>query len=282
MTRHFLRYWIRHDGDWSVLEQRLMTYSASNQYGRVSIGDVIWAVVRHPDDNHLILVGRMTVDWIGNKLDASRRLQMAVEAMYDAEVYVTCDNPESYAHIDINDVVSDLRFVSKTNDRLDLIESLVSPQQLQTMRELAPQSAYLLGEFWYDSNFPAYPASVTQTFTEGLPKLQVHFQRERNQVLVSLAKSRFKEMHGRLFCEVCGFDFSEQYGALGEDFIEAHHRVPLSQSDDVVKNSVDDLAMVCANCHRMLHSKKPWLSVEKLKEELRSSIAPSAKNLTSA
>jgi hypothetical protein len=190
---------------------------------------------------------------------------MALEAMHDAEVYVTCDNPEPYDLIDINDVVSDLHFVSKTNDRLDLIESLVSPQQLQTMRELTPQSAYLLGEFWYDSNSPA---SVTQTFTEGQRKLQVHFQRERNQVLVSWAKSCFKEMHGRLFCEVCGFDFSEQYGALGEDFIEAHHREPLSQSDDAVKTSVDDLAMVCANCHRMLHRQKLLLRVEDLKRIL--------------
>lgn len=240
-----------------------MTYSASNQYDRVSIGDVIWAVVRRSSDNHLILVGRMTVDWIGSKLDALTRLEMTLEELWDADIYITCDNPEPYDHIDINDVAAALRFVSKTNDRLALVEGLVSPQQLQTMRELTLQSAHLLGEIWYDSN---PPASVTQTFPEGQPKLQIHYQRERNQVIVSIAKRRFKEMHGHLFCEVCGFDFLDQYGALGDDFIEAHHRVPLSESDFAVETSVDDLAMVCANCHRMLHRRKPWLSVEELKK----------------
>lgn len=88
MARHFLRYWISHNGNWSVLDQPLMTYSASNQYDRVNLGDVIWAVVRSPSDNHLILVGRMTVDWIGSKRDASARLEMVADDMWDADIYI--------------------------------------------------------------------------------------------------------------------------------------------------------------------------------------------------
>jgi putative restriction endonuclease len=122
-------------------------------------------------------------------------------------------------------------------------------------------------DIWYDVNQTAMP-TVSTTFSEGLPKLRIHVQRERNQTLVSVAKRRFKEAHGRLFCEVCGFDFSDHYDTLGDGFIEAHHRVPLSESYDLVETSVEDLAMVCANCHRMLHRRKPWLSIEELKDFL--------------
>lgn len=267
MTRHFLRYWISHDGDWSVLEQPDMRYSASNQYDRVELGDVIWAVIRNPSDHHLILVGRMTIDWIGSKLEASMRLGMNLEDMWDADTYATTDNPEPYDHIDINEYASELRFISSTNDRLNMVNGLVSPQQLQAMRELTPQSVLLMQDIWYDVNQTTAPAGST-TFPEGQSKLRVHVQRERNQALVSTAKRRFKEAHGHLFCEVCGFDFSDTYGELGDDFIEAHHRVPLSESYDLVETSVDDLAMVCANCHRMLHRTKPWLTVEQLRQRL--------------
>jgi hypothetical protein len=241
-----------------------MTYSASNQYERVELGDVIWAVIRRPCDSHLILVGRMTVDWIGSKSEASTRLRMQELDLWDADLYVICDHPEPFDHIDINDYAAELRFNSKASDRLELVNGLVRPQQLQTMRELAASSAQLFRDLWYDVNETAAPVTDL-TFAEGQPILRLHVQRERNQLLVNAAKRRFKDKYGRLFCEVCGFDFSDHYGELGDDFIEAHHRIPLSESAAEVETSIDDLAMVCANCHRMLHRRKPWLSVEDLK-----------------
>ncbi|MGG3845407.1 MAG: hypothetical protein C6W58_14570 [Bacillaceae bacterium] len=39
--------------------------------------------------------------------------------------------------------------------------------------------------------------------------------------VIRLVKEKFKrENGGRLFCEICGFDFYEVYGEIGEDFIE--------------------------------------------------------------
>ncbi|MBR3248183.1 MAG: HNH endonuclease [Clostridiales bacterium] len=55
-------------------------------------------------------------------------------------------------------------------------------------------------------------------------------------------------------CAVCGFNFEEQYGELGKEFIEVHHLKPLySLSETVIINPKTDLACVCANCHRMIH-----------------------------
>ncbi|MBB5599339.1 HNH endonuclease [Neomicrococcus lactis] len=68
-------------------------------------------------------------------------------------------------------------------------------------------------------------------------------------------------------CEVCGFDYGKSYGARGQGYIEVHHRSPLHITG-VVETTLDDLALLCANCHRMVHRVSPWLSVEKLKETI--------------
>lgn len=104
-------------------------------------------------------------------------------------------------------------------------------------------------------------------FPEGKKKLRIHLSRERRPEIVREAKRRFKEKNnGNLFCEVCDFNFSSVYGELGEDFIEGHHIIPISELSEDHKTKVEDIAMVCSNCHRMLHRRRPWLTKEKLKD----------------
>lgn len=68
-------------------------------------------------------------------------------------------------------------------------------------------------------------------------------------------------------CEVCGFDFGEVYGSRGKGFIHVHHIVPVSQlRDNYIIDPLKDLVPVCPNCHAMLHTVNPPLSVEELKE----------------
>ncbi|MBY8909190.1 HNH endonuclease [Salinicoccus roseus] len=105
-------------------------------------------------------------------------------------------------------------------------------------------------------------------FPEGKEVFKQHLMKERNRGLVSLAKKQFLETHGKLFCETCGFDFAEHYGDVGEGYIEAHHIKPLSEMHMNEKTRVEDLMMVCSNCHRMIHRKKPWLTGDELKNLL--------------
>ncbi len=100
-------------------------------------------------------------------------------------------------------------------------------------------------------------------FPEGRGSYRLHRQTERNSQLVKAAKAKAKQ-DGRLYCWVCDFDFAEFYGERGEDFIEAHHIIPVSQLGENAATKVEDLAMVCSNCHRMLH-RTPWVSVEQLR-----------------
>ncbi len=61
-------------------------------------------------------------------------------------------------------------------------------------------------------------------------------------------------------------DFKAVYGELGNGFAECHHKNPLSLRDENKKTELSDLAIVCSNCHRMLHRKRPWIKIETLKD----------------
>ncbi|MEI2796162.1 HNH endonuclease [Pseudoxanthomonas sp. F11] len=104
--------------------------------------------------------------------------------------------------------------------------------------------------------------------TEGKVKIRIHRHKERDAKLVKLAKKKFRLTYGKLFCECCGIDFEDTYGPLGSEFMEAHHRVPLSTIEENVATTVDDLAMLCANCHRMVHRLKSC-SIEDLRQILK-------------
>lgn len=106
-------------------------------------------------------------------------------------------------------------------------------------------------------------------FSEGRQLLKKHLCRERNHSLIRKAKEKFKQEHeGKVYCEVCGFDFYLNYGKLGEDFIEAHHTKAVSEMQENEKTRIEDIAMVCSNCHSMLHRRKPWLNKQQLKRLL--------------
>ena len=102
-------------------------------------------------------------------------------------------------------------------------------------------------------------------FPEGGKKYKLHHSLERDSALTRKAKLLRLLKTGKLECEVCHFDFALVYGDHGEGFIEAHHKVPVSQLDGKSKTRVSDLALVCSNCHRMLHRGKPLLTVDELK-----------------
>ena len=100
---------------------------------------------------------------------------------------------------------------------------------------------------------------------EGIILTRVHVGRERNSRLVRLKKESFQDTHqGHLYCEACDFDFARSYPKHGKGFIECHHIKPLSELKAAQKTTPEDLALLCANCHRMIHYRRPWLSMDGL------------------
>lgn len=93
-------------------------------------------------------------------------------------------------------------------------------------------------------------------------KLRLHFRIERNSSISEKVKKN-KGYH----CEVCNFNFEEKYGDLGKKFIEAHHLKAISTLDmgETILNIENDFAVLCSNCHRMIHRLEDPSDLEKLK-----------------
>lgn len=108
--------------------------------------------------------------------------------------------------------------------------------------------------------------TLSNEFPEGKIVERKHKARERNQKLITEVKTNFKSKYGRLNCQICGFDFENVYGIIGKDFVECHHIIPVSEMLDNHKTKIEDIVILCSNCHRMIHRKRPWLRIEDLKK----------------
>ena len=104
-----------------------------------------------------------------------------------------------------------------------------------------------------------------EEFAEGRVLARTHNIRERNGLLVKKKKRETLTNSGKLVCESCGFDFAAKYGKIGYGFAECHHNKPVSELKPGEKTRLTDLAILCANCHRMIHIARPWLTVNELK-----------------
>ena len=91
-------------------------------------------------------------------------------------------------------------------------------------------------------------------------RLRWHLRAEgRNRRAVAEAKR-----HHGYRCQVCERDFTAEFGERGKRCIDAHHTVPFQELDERPRflNPITDFAIVCANCHRLIHSAVPPLSLE--------------------
>ena len=141
----------------------------------------------------------------------------------------------------------------------------------QEMWQVVSQYANLLSKE-YESEFDNLIAleesekPETKAMTEGGTKVVISYKIERNPLL----RGQALKIHG-CKCMACGFSFEEKYGVWGKDWAEVHHLVPLAnyKAEKRVTDPSNDLAVVCANCHRMIHRKKGIvLTLEELKKKM--------------
>ena len=104
--------------------------------------------------------------------------------------------------------------------------------------------------------------------TEGRVIGTIHKRHERSLKNKQNKVKDFKRRYGGLFCEACQFDFEKSYGERGVDFCEVHHEIPISEMRPGYKTQIQDLRCVCANCHRIIHRRRPWLTVDEVKNLL--------------
>ncbi len=76
--------------------------------------------------------------------------------------------------------------------------------------------------------------------------------------------------HFGIACQICKFNFEDEFGEIGKDFIHVHHLKEISSiGEEYEVNPIEDLIPVCPNCHAMLHKRTPAFKIEELKEIIK-------------
>lgn len=245
-------------------------YAASDWFGvdDVRPGDVVWAVTSLRSD-HLRLVARIVADRVLH----SRAEAVAIlgeRVWQDSEHFVIGHNGDDDSHrdIDLTAIAHALTFAGG----VDHLPAGFDGRNLQRMRRLTSTSSALLQRAWEDEE-AANQESVLEDDADGFPEggkaWRKHRTSERSAELVRKKKALGRNAAGRLVCEVCQFDFEDRYGAVGTGYIECHHTIPVSEMSENAQTRLEDVVLVCSNCHRMLHRRRPWLSMQEIHSVLR-------------
>ena len=109
------------------------------------------------------------------------------------------------------------------------------------------------------------PSYATEFDIEGTRTEVRYFARHRSRRRLRVAA--FERACG--VCLVCGKDFSKVLDGRGIRVLQVHHRRQLSSRQVPAVTTIEDLAVVCANCHMLLHlNPEEALSVEVLRDML--------------
>lgn len=144
---------------------------------------------------------------------------------------------------------------------------------------LTPKKMVRRGARWYaisvGSDLPhtAEEIDPSHPFWEG-GRQQVYVNKyERDPK----ARARCLAEHGYA-CVACGFDFQRTYGAIGERYIHVHHLTEVHRRKRRYRvHPTRDLVPICPNCHAMVHTSRPCLTVSQLKACLGAALSRKGK-----
>ena len=123
-----------------------------------------------------------------------------------------------------------------------------------TVFRVTPQQAERLSSYWL-RGIPSNLEPTTREFTEGAVAYRRHKVRERSGSLRAAKIADFQAKHGRLYCQICNLEPRKDYPEeLVASVLEIHHSRPLYEASSPRPTTLDELLVVCANCHRAIHS----------------------------
>jgi predicted HNH restriction endonuclease len=125
----------------------------------------------------------------------------------------------------------------------------------------------ITSSIWQDQEGQEYPVTTDTDFDstpehaealENNQRLVTHMKRERDP---RLKKSKIESARraNKLYCELCALGEKSKYqfdGFLFEDILEVHHNKPLSERQGPTITTLEDLVILCPNCHRTIHRSK--------------------------
>ncbi|HEX8732748.1 MAG TPA: HNH endonuclease [Ktedonobacterales bacterium] len=152
---------------------------------------------------------------------------------------------------------------------------LLDKQTLRATRELTEESAALLNQViatYEEGHLSEKELKKSGEVIQALRDEEGGFEGASSTKLVNHYERDVKlraaaiRIHGTR-CQACGFSFEETYGEHGADYIEVHHKRPISTYGGSIQvDPVTDMAVLCSNCHRMIHRNPPsYLTIEELR-----------------
>ena len=103
-----------------------------------------------------------------------------------------------------------------------------------------------------------------ELFNEGRVVTETHLRRERVPKLRKLLITQRRAAE-KMYCDICGCESQSKDETIGNSIFEAHHLLPLSAGKERT-TQIRDLALLCANCHKMVHKaiskSKLWLTLD--------------------
>ena len=243
-------------------EIKIENLGASRKDSYVHGIDVIW-IATHPEG------GKRVVGWYKNAMIYRAR------QIHDNEFATEQHERDSIHSYRIYSRAEDVFLINESQRNLILDpsnnrtgwpgrNSIFYPINHKDNRELLLFIEHLK-EQMESNTTPLFSPIDDSEYNEGKTKLSFHKKKERSSKLVKAFKKQLTDYS----CAVCGFSFEDFYGALGCEYIEAHHIVPVSTLTKDTKMTVSDLVGVCSNCHRMLHRSNDPISVKELENIVR-------------
>jgi len=229
-----LIYWRtpRHAKNISVLD-RAFIWRAGSESGAVAIGTIVETPTLAANVQHPEALGSDL--WITSTTDPAE----PKTGIHLQEIRLTAaDNMVT-------------RAIAKADTDLASISLIRMP--MGTVFKLSETETHALERLW-GVGAPSV-GSDAESYAEGAWRLHSHYIRERSPRLRLDKLKDFRHVYGSLFCELCSESESARYPRdTSERIFEIHHRAPLSKAVMPVCTHLDDLAVLCANCHRAVHA----------------------------
>ena len=170
----------------------------------------------------------------------------------------------------VSKLIFDIKNISK-NNQIDVSSKLKHLFKICVNHQSGLKNAMKMLRKEISLNIYDTSTKVDNFFYEGSKEVRLHLHTERNPNLVKAKKRQFIANNKSLFCEACNFNFENYYGPRGANYAQAHHLKPLSELTENTLINLRDLALLCSNCHSMIHRYRPWLTIEQLKQIIQSS-----------
>ena len=172
--------------------------------------------------------------------------------------------PATLMYRDRNGVIVDRVFLDRATGLMMHVHSINGDRTIAFLDDVPPHHVSVSADNTATDS-PESSSDLSDVLTEGQQTSITLTVYERN----SVARRRCIEHYGSS-CSGCGFSFGRVYGQSFVDYIQVHHLIRVSvRTGEYEIDPIHDLRPICPNCHVVIHSRRPPLTLEELKQILK-------------